>query len=170
MANQIENESFNNNNQNSSWLENAKNKALPESMEEFKTNYMAPSKRDPNNIHGDVLINFEDIIAEPAGYHSSKYTWNMSQQMYGWGKGNAYELFSFLFGIPMSFFWGCLYAIVACLHVWIYAPLKRSQKIKANCWQGCWGTCIQTCFDPLFDSAGKVFNSVDITTEKIVIE
>lgn len=152
------------------WIERQKDKALPQSMEEFKRECMDPTSRDPKNLHEDVLINFEDIIAEPHGYHSSKYTWNMSKTIYGWGKGNAYELFSFLFGIPMSFFWGCLYAIVACMHVWCYAPLKRSQSIKANCWRGCWGTCITSCFDPIFDSAGKMFNSVDIHTEKIVVE
>jgi len=169
---EVENEEFNNstknNSNNNSWIENAKNKALPQSMESFK--YATAVDRDPKNLHSEVLINFEDIIAEPQGYHSAKYTWNMSHTIYDWGKKNAYEFTSCLFGVPMSFFWGCLYALIACLHVWIYAPMKRSQSIKANCWRGCWGTCIKTCFDPLFDSAGKVFSNVDIHTEKVVIE
>lgn len=160
----IENESFST----KQWIEDKKNKALPQTMAEFKAD--TQHTRDPKNLHSEVLINFEDIIAEPSGYHSSNYTWNMSRTIYSWGKTNAYELTSFIFGIPLSFFWGCLYAIIACLNVWIYAPMKRSQSIKANCWRGCWGTCIKTCFDPLFDSAGKVFSSVDIHTEKVVIE
>lgn len=153
-----------------SFFERQKNKALPETMAEFKASQIATGQRDPKNLHSDVMINFEDIIAEPEGYHSSKYSWHMSTEIYGWGKMHAYELLSFLFGVPMSMFWGCLYAIVACLNVWIYNPLKRSQTIKASCWKNCWGLCIQTCFDPVFQSAGKVFENIDISTEKIVIE
>lgn len=155
---------------NRSWLTRQKDKALPQPMADFKEECMAPDKRDPKNLHSEVLINFEDIIAEPDGYHSSKYVWHMAMEIYGWGKTHAYELFSFLFGIPMAFLWGCLYAVVACLHVWIYAPLSRSQNIKAGCWRSCWGLCIATCFDPVFESMGKAFNSVDIHTEKIIIE
>ena len=153
-----------------SWIERQKDKALPQSMADFKDECMDPASRDPKNLHSEVLISFEDIIAEPTGYHSSKYTWNMAKEIYGWGKTHAYELFSFLFGIPMSFLWGCLYAVVACLHVWCYAPLARSQNIKAGCWRNCWGICIATCMDPVFESAGKVFNAVDIHTEKIIVE
>ena len=97
---------------NRSWLSKQKDKALPQSMADFKAESMAPDKRDPKNLHGDVLINFEDIIAEPEGYHSSKYVWHMATEIYGWGKTHAYELFSFLFGIPMAFIWGCLYRVV----------------------------------------------------------
>lgn len=156
--------------QNRTWIERAKDKALPQSMASFKEEALDPGARDPKGLHGDVLINFEDIIAEPSGYHSSKYVWHMAQEIYGWGRKHVYELFSFFFGIPLSFLWGCLYAVVACLHVWCYAPLARSQSIKASCWRNCWGICIATCMDPVFQSMGTIFNHVDIHTEKIIVE
>jgi len=140
-------------------------KALPESVQEFKER----ENRDPENLNDDVQINFSDIIAEPKGYHSSKYVWHMAMEIYIWGKDVFYQLLSFLFGIPMSLIWGCLFAVVACLHVWCYSPWRRSHIIKMNCWQQFWSVIIKACFDPFFESAGKVYSNINVKTEKIIV-
>jgi len=138
------------------------NKALDESVRDFKSH----ENRDPNSINNEVRIQFEDIIAEPDGYHSSTYVWHMSSTIYNFGKDAAYQLVSFIFGIPLSLIWGCLFASVACCHVWCYSPLRRSHNIKMGCWKHFWAVIIGACFDPLFESTGKVFSNVNIRTEK----
>lgn len=140
-------------------------KALPESVQDFKDR----EDRDPQNLNDDVQINFSDIIAEPSGYHSSKYVWHMAMEIYIWGKDVFYQLLSFLFGIPLSLIWGCLFAVVACLHVWCYSPWRRSHIIKMNCWQQFWSVIIKACFDPFFESAGKVYSNINVKTEKIIV-
>lgn len=138
-------------------------------VSEFKKSTRGANGRDPNNLHEDVKINFDDIIAEPADYHSSKYTWHMAKEIYSWGKTHAYEFFSFFFGIPMSLIWSCVFAFVACLHVWCYAPMKRSHRIKMGCWSHFWSIIISSCFDPVFTSAGKTWSNIEIRTEKIIV-
>jgi len=140
-------------------------KALDEPVQSFK----GRPNRDPLQINDEVRINFEDIIAEPNGYHSSKYVWHMSTTIYNWGKDAAYQFVSFVFGIPLSLLWGCVFALVACCHVWFYSPLRRSHVIKMGCWSQFWSVVISSCFDPLFESTGKVFSNVNINTERIVI-
>jgi len=51
---------------------------LNETVQEFK----AREDRDPEGLNSDVRINFEEIIAEPEGYHSSKYIWHLSNEVY----------------------------------------------------------------------------------------
>jgi len=152
-----------------SFLSSLASKALDESVQDFKNR----ENRDPKAINQDVKICFSDIIAEPEGYHSSKYVWHMSTTIYNWGKDAAYQLISFVFGIPLSLIWGCLFAIVACCHVWCYYPLRRSHVIKMGCWAHFWSVIISSCFDPLFESSGKVFSNVRIETnfdtEKITV-
>jgi len=138
------------------------NKALDTTVSDFKNQ----SDRDPNKINNEIQIQFEDIIAEPEGYHSSKYVWHMSYTIYNFGKDAAYQLVSFIFGIPLSLLWGCLFASVACCHVWCYSPLRRSHNIKMGCWSQFWSVIISSCFDPLFVSVGKVVGDVNIKMEK----
>lgn len=142
------------------------NKALDESVQDFKNN----ENRDPNRINDDIQIQFADIIAEPEGYHSSKYVWHMSKTIYDFGKDAAYQLVSFIFGIPLSLIWGCLFASVACCHVWCYSPLRRSHNIKMGCWKHFWGVVIGACLDPLFVSTGKIFENVNIRTDKTLVQ
>lgn len=150
----------------SAWKDMA-DQALDESVQDFKQ-----GARDPNAINDEVRVVFEDIIAEPDDYHSSNYVWHMSSYIFNWGKDAAYQFFSFVFGVPLSLFWGCFFALTACLHVWCYAPLKRSQSIKMGCWKQFLTVTLSVIFDPLFESAGKTFSQIDVqhTTEKITID
>lgn len=140
-----------------------KNQSVQEFKEETRYN------RDPQSLHDNVKIQFSDIIAEPQGYHSAKYIWNMSQTIYSWAKTASYELMSGIFGVPMSLLWGCLFAVVACMHVWIYAPMKSSHQIKMGCWSHFWSIIVKSCCDPIFESAGKTMSHVHIHTEKIIV-
>merc|ERR1719454_1732679 len=88
----------------------------------MSTNADAPIKLG-EKLNDDVKIKFEEIIAEPDGYHSSKYIWHLSNEVYLFCKDAGYQIMSLFCGIPMAAFWGVLFAFVACAHVWIYAPL-----------------------------------------------
>merc|ERR1712174_179220 len=107
----------------------SKTPGLPQSVQEFK----AQENRDPESLNDDVKIKFEEIIAEPEGYHSSKYIWHLSHEVYIFFKNASYQVLSLIFGIPLAAFWGLIFACVGCAHVWVYSPLKRSHKIKMGC-------------------------------------
>merc|ERR1712019_208148 len=73
---------------------------LPQSVQEFK----AQENRDPESLNDDVKIKFEEIIAEPEGYHSSKYIWHLSNEVYRFFKDIMYQVFSLIFGVPLAAF------------------------------------------------------------------
>jgi len=132
---------------------------LNETVQEFK----AREDRDPEGLNNDVRINFEEIIAEPEGYHSSKYIWHLSNEVYRFFKDIMYQVFSLIFGVPLAAFWGLIFAFVACTHVWFYSPLKRSHKIKMGCVAEFWSVILKVVFNPFFESIGKCFGSISIT-------
>jgi len=132
---------------------------LNETVQEFK----AREDRDPEGLNSDVRINFEEIIAEPEGYHSSKYIWHLSNEVYRFFKDIMYQVFSLIFGVPLAAFWGLIFAFVACTHVWFYSPLKRSHKIKMGCIAEFWSVILKVVFNPFFESIGKCFGSISIT-------
>merc|ERR1712227_422121 len=116
---------------------------LNETVQEFK----AREDRDPEGLNSDVRINFEEIIAEPEGYHSSKYIWHLSNEVYRFFKDIMYQVFSLIFGVPLAAFWGLIFAFVACTHVWFYSPLKRSHKIKMGCIAEFWSVILKVNFN-----------------------
>merc|ERR1712113_1033139 len=80
---------------------------LNETVQEFK----AREDRDPEGLNNDVRINFEEIIAEPEGYHSSKYIWHLSNEVYRFFKDIMYQVFSLIFGVPLAAFWGLIFGM-----------------------------------------------------------
>lgn len=137
----------------------AKTPGLNESVQDFK----AREDRDPEGLNANVRINFEEIIAEPEGYHSSKYIWHLSNEVYRFFKDIMYQVFSLIFGVPLAAFWGLIFAFVACTHVWFYSPLKRSHKIKMGCISEFWSVILKVVFNPFFESIGKCFGSISIS-------
>merc|ERR1712019_311595 len=137
----------------------SKTPGLPQSVQEFK----AQENRDPESLNDDVKIKFEEIIAEPEGYHSSKYIWHLSNEVYRFFKDIMYQVFSLIFGVPLAAFWGLIFAFVACTHVWFYSPLKRSHKIKMGCISEFWSVILKVVFNPFFESIGKCFGSISIS-------
>merc|ERR1712174_58888 len=111
---------------------------LDQTVQDFK----AIEDRDPKRLNGEVKINFEEIIAEPEGYHSSKYIWHLSNEVYRFFKDIMYQVFSLIFGVPLAAFWGLIFAFVACTHVWFYSPLKRSHKTKMGCISEFWSVIL----------------------------
>lgn len=135
-----------------------KTPGLPITVADFK----AAENRDPNNVNDDVKIRFEEIIAEPEGYHSSKYIWHLSNEVYQFVKNAGYYFLSCICGVPIACFWGMLFAFVACVHVWVYSPLFKNCKIKMGCWSNFWSLILATIFDPFFESCAKMCGSVKI--------
>lgn len=143
----------------------SKTPGLTESVQDFK----AREDRDPEKLNDDVRISFHEIIAEPEGYHSSKYIWHLSNEVYVFCKDFFYQILSLICGIPMAAFWGLIFAFIACAHVWIYSPLKRSHMIKMGCMAEFWSVILKVVFNPLFDSCGKILSQVNIE-KKVVRE
>nr|XP_002121925.1 uncharacterized protein LOC100180042 [Ciona intestinalis] len=128
--------------------------------------FKSRSERDPEFINQDLRVNFDDVIAEPEGYYTPKYSWHLSKEVYGFSKGCCYSVASFFCSVPAAFLWGIWFAFIACLNIWLLVPFRRCHNIKMSLWKGFWGVTVSSIFDPIFQSIGMVFNNMRVQTDK----
>ncbi len=55
--------------------------------------------RDPNGMNNFIQVEFEDVLSEPNGAHSSDCVWRNSFKCFECGKNCCYKFLSFFCGI-----------------------------------------------------------------------
>ncbi|XP_073688146.1 caveolin-1 [Garra rufa] len=125
--------------------------------------------RDPKHLNDDVVkVDFEDVIAEPAGTYSFDGVWKASFTTFTVTKYWCYRLLTALVGIPLALVWGIFFAILSFIHIWAVVPCVKSYLIEIHCVSRVYSICVHTFCDPLFEAMGKCFSSVRVTTAKVV--
>ncbi|CAK8689320.1 unnamed protein product [Clavelina lepadiformis] len=142
-----------------------KTRGLTFSVQAFKSR----TERDPELINQDLRVNFGDVIAEPEGYYTPKFSWNLSQEIYAFVKGCFYSIATCLLGIPAAFLWGIWFSFLACFNVWFLVPIRRSHSISMSWFKSVWSILISSICDPFYQSLGMVFNNMNVRTEKHVV-
>ncbi|XP_067443224.1 caveolin-3-like [Thunnus thynnus] len=125
--------------------------------------------RDPKQINEDVVkVNFEDVIAEPAGTHSLDGVWKASYTTFTVSKHWCYCILSAILGIPLSLVWGLLFACLSFCHIWAVVPFIKSCLIEFHCGSQLYSLVIHNFFDPLFVALGKMYSGVRVILRKEV--
>uniref|UniRef100_A0A8D0L2T4 Caveolin n=1 Tax=Sphenodon punctatus TaxID=8508 RepID=A0A8D0L2T4_SPHPU len=123
--------------------------------------------RDPKHINEDVVkVDFEDVIAEPAGTYSFDGVWKASNTTFTVTKYWCYRLLSALFGVPLSIIWGFLFAFISFCHIWSVVPCIKSYLIEIQCVSRIYSLCVHTFCDPVFEAMGKAFSTIKVTLHK----
>ncbi|XP_039192945.1 caveolin-1 isoform X1 [Crotalus tigris] len=123
--------------------------------------------RDPKHLNDEVVkIDFEDVIAEPAGTHSFDGIWKASFTTFTVSKYWFYRLLSAIFGIPMALIWGIFFAILSFFHIWAVVPCIRSYLIEIQCIGRVYTIFIHTFCDPFYEAVGKMLSSIRATVRK----
>ncbi|XP_050813546.1 caveolin-3 [Gopherus flavomarginatus] len=123
--------------------------------------------RDPKHINEDVIkVDFEDIIAEPAGTYSFDGVWKASYTTFTVSKYWCYRLLSVVLGIPLAVIWGFLFALISFCHIWAVVPCIKSYVIEIQCVSRIYSLCIHTFCDPLCEALGKIFSSIKVALRK----
>uniref|UniRef100_A0A8P4KNH3 Caveolin-1 n=1 Tax=Dicentrarchus labrax TaxID=13489 RepID=A0A8P4KNH3_DICLA len=136
-------------------------------MEDVHTKEIDLVNRDPKRINDDVVkVDFEDVIAEPAGTYSFDGVWKASFTTFTVTKYWCYRLLTALVGIPLALIWGIFFAILSFIHIWAVVPCVKSYLIEIHCVSRVYSICVHTFCDPLFEAMGKCFNSIRIRTIK----
>lgn len=126
-------------------------------------------------MYGNVLIyffstqvDFEDVIAEPAGTYSFDGVWKASFTTFTVTKYWFYRLLTALVGIPLALIWGIFFAILSFLHIWAVVPCVKSYLIEIHCISQVYSICVHTFCDPFYEAVGKMFSNVRVTSTKVV--
>lgn len=115
-----------------------------------------------------LQVDFEDIIAEPAGTYSFDGVWKASFTTFTVTKYWCYRLLTALVGIPLALIWGIFFAILSFVHIWAVVPCVKSYLIETHCISRVYSIFVHTFCDPLFEAMGKCFSNIRLRTTKEV--
>ncbi|XP_048863221.1 caveolin-1-like [Brienomyrus brachyistius] len=125
--------------------------------------------RDPKHLNDHVVkVDFEDVIAEPAGTYSFDGVWKASFTTFTVTKYWCYRLLTALVGIPLALVWGIIFAILSFLHIWAAVPCVKSYLINIQCMSRVYSIWIHTFCDPFFEAIGKCFSGIHMRLTKEV--
>merc|ERR1711997_757615 len=82
------------------------------------------TNRDGKSINTDVCLDFDDVLAEPAGAHGVDPIWQISFILFSQTKLWLYRIFAALLAVPAAVMW----ALVLSLR-----PKKKTRKKKILC-------------------------------------
>ncbi|TWW75946.1 Caveolin-1 [Takifugu flavidus] len=126
------------------------------------------SSADTTQVAQTCHVDFEDVIAEPAGTYSFDGVWKASFTTFTVTKYWCYRLLTALVGIPLALIWGIFFAILSFIHIWAVVPCVKSYLIEIHCISRVYSICVHTFCDPLFEAMGKCLGGVRIRTSKEV--
>uniref|UniRef100_A0A671TEK9 Caveolin n=2 Tax=Sparus aurata TaxID=8175 RepID=A0A671TEK9_SPAAU len=117
--------------------------------------------RDPKQItEGVDKVDFEDVIAEPAGVRSVDCVWKYSFKTFTVSKHWVYRGLTAIFGLPLSLLWGLLFAFLSFLQIWVVAPCIKSLKFEFQCLCQPLLQVTKTVVRPVLKMVAKVYGSV----------
>jgi len=119
--------------------------------------------RDEKMINGQVHIMFDDVIAEPDGSHSFENVWRGNFIIFHYTKLWVYSFLTAIFGWPISFICGIVFAIVSAINNFVLTPFFKLFTLVFF-WIGkFWGTMFREICYPIFDSFGRCFANIRYT-------
>jgi len=118
--------------------------------------------RDEKGIHDDVKLQFEQIFAEPDGYHSVDCLWRAVFVIFTMCRKICYMLLTFIFGIPIALFWGLMVAVLMFCQAWCCMPAGQAAGIICSWPAKVWNWLIRNLMDPCFRSCGMCFGSIQV--------
>lgn len=113
-------------------------------------------------------VDFEDVIAEPAGTYSFDGVWKASFTTFTVTKYWCYRLLTALVGIPLALVWGIFFGILSFIHIWAVVPCIKSYLIEIHCLSRVYSICVHTFCDPLYEAMGKCLSNIRIRMTKEV--
>ncbi|XP_060063834.1 caveolin-2-like [Ylistrum balloti] len=124
------------------------------------------SDRDPTHMNDDVKVEFDDLFAEPDGYHSIDCVWVNSSVVFTKTKFWCYRILTAIFAIPCAFCWGISFACLTCGFVWNVRPMIRRYAIEIIPYAKIWRIFIEAVVSPVFEACGRIFSGITITMKK----
>uniref|UniRef100_A0AAY4B5K4 Caveolin n=1 Tax=Denticeps clupeoides TaxID=299321 RepID=A0AAY4B5K4_9TELE len=123
--------------------------------------------RDPYDINKHLKVEFSDVLAEPASTHSYDRVWVYSGIGFESARIWSYRCLTVLCAIPVSLLSGCLFALLACLHIWCVMPCIQVCHTCLPCVRSLWLSLVNIFITPFCESCSLVLDVSKWETQKI---
>ncbi|KAI7794007.1 caveolin-2 [Triplophysa rosa] len=122
--------------------------------------------RDPCGVNKHLKVEFSDVLAEPASTHSYDRVWIYSgiafEAMRLWG----YRCLTALCAVPVSCLCGCLFALLACMHIWCVMPCIQVCHTCLPCVRSLWMSVVNIFIAPFCTSAARCCSGIHVLFSK----
>ncbi|XP_069501507.1 caveolin-2-like [Ambystoma mexicanum] len=125
-----------------------------------------PANRDPRGINDYLKVDFSNVLAEPASFHSFDKVWTWSDILFEASKLWCYRIISLLCAIPVSLFSGFLFAFLGCLHIWCAMPCIQLCTVCMPPVRILWAGILDLFIAPLCTSVGQCCSRIYMTVSK----
>ncbi|XP_018581054.1 caveolin-2 [Scleropages formosus] len=125
-----------------------------------------PETRDPYDINQHLKIDFSDVLAEPPSTHSADRVWIYSSIGFESVRIWSYRCISALCALPLSLLSGCLFAWLACLHIWCVMPCVQVCHSCLPCIRSLWLSVVNIFIAPFCLSVSRCCSFIYISLSK----
>ena len=114
--------------------------------------------RDPNDLNKHIKVDFQNVLAEPAGTHSFDCTWYFSETLYSCFLECCYKMATLFCGVCIAIYWAFQFAPLVFAHVWFLTPFYTLIRLVCGYWcKSMWYLCVRCCVSPVARSFAPLF-------------
>lgn len=118
---------------------------------------------------GNFQCMFEDVIAEPDGTHSIDCVFKLSHTCFTCWKGLCYKLSTLLCGICIAARWGCEFASLSFIHIWLWSPMYKIMQLNCGFCRKIYALCVDCCMEPCCMACGMLFHQFKKSQKNVLI-
>lgn len=119
--------------------------------------------RDPNNLHGDMRVQFHDIFGEPdETVFSFDFIWRWAFKLFTNTKLWCYRITSLICGLPLAIYWGIHFALISFCAIWCWEPYMKSYAIELGCVRRLFNIMLAAFCQPCFEMMGYCFYNIRV--------
>ncbi|CAJ0590400.1 unnamed protein product [Cylicocyclus nassatus] len=121
---------------------------------------LSMENRDLNCLNQDLKTQFLEIFGEPdPQYHSVACVWTNSYRVFEITRIYCYKILTLIFGIPVAFLAGFIFALFSFVRIWIAQPTFAIVRIILSQLLTIWPTFVIYIVRPFFYSVGAIFST-----------
>ncbi|XP_041954411.1 caveolin-2 [Alosa sapidissima] len=122
--------------------------------------------RDPYGVNQHLKVEFSDVLAEPVSTHTYDRVWVYSGIGFESGRIWGYRCLTVLCAVPVSLLSGCLFALLACLHIWCVMPCIQVCHTCLPCVRSIWMSVVNIFIRPFCESVSRCCTGVYVSLSK----
>ncbi|KAL7837130.1 hypothetical protein SRHO_G00268410 [Serrasalmus rhombeus] len=120
------------------------------------------NERDPRQINECLKVSFEEVIAEPEAVRSGDRVWIWSHALFEVSRVWFYRIITALLAVPVSVIAGILFAVLSCLHIWLFSPCVKVIFINTGWLETLWSSVLDIIILPFFQSVAKCCRGISV--------
>lgn len=128
------------------------------------------ANRDGKAINADISLEFDDVLAEPAGSLSIDPIWQISFVLFSQTKLWLYRIAAAIVAVPAALLWALVFALITVVYIWILAPALRLFDLGVCIARRVLVGLMRTTVEPVCAAVGAVFSQMSVSQKRHIVQ